>query len=517
MDLQATNTRIDSDTNTGNIHHSILSENYEEIATFLTDPSSLVTSTLLSAAITLKSSGVLRLLLMSSSADPNLVLETAASSEKSNEMLTALLEDRRISHGEALSKTLVIACELGRVSDVTLVLKHPRFPKKEHMTYVSTAIENNRDAVLRILLKEFALDEVDTYSAIAQVCKKKFVHCLVVLLGQPSKSCLDSVIRSRVIDSTIGKTRVIERYRDQLFLCALETYSIEIFSRMIEYLGTGSLSQACFTALVSPTKGEMFRLYIRKLETYQLRALLNRCIEEDKHCRVRDIESFGYPLDAKDVSLCVAQDSVKCLGFILSKGVPYCALPEPGSHKDHLCCLRQAVLKFKDDVCMMMLNTGTCQHTSSILELSIKYMCYKTAAVMISNSSDLSHSIVSTILATGSDILIKALIDSQVRISHEQIRECIVNKRIRALEIVCPRILIDVSWNDYCLLKEAASDLVLASTIYKALFSGQHLSQFEEGNREIPPELIVSHASTDDVKIEESTEKSDDVIFVRSI
>jgi len=424
------------------LENAIIGQDYCTVCLHL--QTTIITKRHLSLASMLPDAGILRLLLISPYANPNeILLEVLASEIKIAPAIPlALLEDTRIFFSDKDDAAMLKACERNNLQIVDLILRDSRFRDRNIHTYLLKALRYNAITVASLLLTNIHFNvRKQMKDVLLAACKTKNMTIIRTIMSHKTFNCSDLECYETAVES------------------ALKSDSNEVFIEVLNLTKSPLLTMKLFEQIITPSYGSYYRIYILRLyqenRTKDLRMLLNECIKIDCELKFREIcdlySTSNQIVDIKTVALCIDNKAENCLIYLLHLNIPYC---------DNIFCgLHHCVKNYKDVLGLILVEkAGSCQHAKASFVLSLRNLCYKTANTLLKDFEHVDVAI-GPILETCEDSLIQTLADKLTHIEPEHIRSSLIHRRITVIEILCSRFAIDLSWNNYELLRIAARDI----------------------------------------------------------
>jgi hypothetical protein len=417
--------------------------NYETLGKLMLDETFVVTKELLENSCLFDDSGILRLLLLHHTADPNLVLIDSV--EHSNiDIIIALIEDKRTI---ITPNIFITACKLGRHDVVKLFLKDIRFdPSKSATSYLYECIKNDKIEVVRCLIQD---DRIKPWilNGLINSCAYKNIPIFEEISKKFPFTLLDNVNSAKILINT-----------------AINSYDAELLKKVIIYTnGTGidlESAQACLPS----GKGSLFKVIIKKLDDKSLKKLLYICIQKNLSTKIGLIYELNkIKITVEEIIYSINNNSVHSLNKLIDLGV----LPCYGG----ICAIKGAIVNKKDDIISGLISNdnviNSCVHHIENLQLSISHKCYKTTKQFLDciangkkytqGSTKLSDRTLDNILYTGDTQLVGAMLQHVSVIPSYKIKKCMRKGYFDAIKIICENTVVDLSWNNYELLRYAAS------------------------------------------------------------
>ncbi len=418
----------------------ITNENYYEISQYLMRKETIVSKGCLILAIFLKTSGVLRLLLTKDNVDPNPILVEAAGTGNVD-IMTALLEDKRTIFIKGNCESLIAASSHNKSDIVSLLLADKRFNDSLHK-YAVIAIKHNALETLRIFCSDERFDPSEND------CESLIEAC---------------IIRNIDIINTILLHPKCKVFGCEVLIAASNTFNIDIFKAILNSYGKKKLSCKVIVENLKPGKGEMFKAIIMKVDDLSLEKILIHCIKNNHLCSMISICNLRrLTLDANILITCLETSSTdKALLKILEN---YDVSPCKG--EGDTCSIKKAIQLGQSEsaVCLMTVKktkdnlTFICTHASELLYMSVSNRCTSAAMLLLSHQENLSNQLIDAIILSQNETLVDDISKRLTSIDSEKIATCISKGHLRIVAIISTNINLDLTWNNYKLLRMAAND-----------------------------------------------------------
>ena len=435
-----------------NLKHAIQEKNLYLLADNLCrNPTMVINYDILACACTQDESAAIRLLLNHPTTDPNIILDQAMILGN-DDIVISLLESEKIKFSAEIDLSFSHACGYNRINIISLLLNDHRLiiNSGNAIAYLCTAIRNGALETLKLLCEDKRFDlTIDNYKALRVACLENKLDCVKYLMDHKSIDLST--------EEVIPFEEAIESCNEDIFGILLKKSKI----MKVPY----DITKKCF----EPSKMNMFRVLVEVLTGESLENLLQVCITKKSLIKIQYIHSTNRLVyNINYLLYAIREESTDVIKYFIEE----CKIDVCISNKCGILC---ALGRNNDLIAQYLINAdirGRCPHSKEVAELSIDNKCWHAAKSILSKPhmrTSITNEIIAQIINKKNSDVLQVVINNLSGYmtsaippleldQYKWLKLCIENNFAAGIKVICLSIELDLSWNNYELIRLGCKD-----------------------------------------------------------
>lgn len=411
--------------------------NYEKVAELIMNDDSIVDKESLLQSLYNKESGILRLLLMHKSANPNPILIEAINKD-CHEHITALLESPNLSLAtlNKVNPAIATACRKGMTTTVITMMSHPTFilyPEISHI-YLNEAIKSQQTDLIKILLADKKFEDItkDGYLVISTACQ------------------YDTNIGHNILGMLLKKTFVSSALCKEILIECLIKKNENAFAMILNVTQNNGikLGRNIVNICLSKDMISFFEILITYIVgDREIKSIIEMCIEEDKLSRLKML--LGKSKIDPEISHLIKSSeyrAVKCFDYLVERMTVFCG--------EYLCACKSLLSKHQDAEACRILNKFQCNHANSLAKVALNNYCWKSLVILLESPKiSMVPDLTGRILVNAPEEIVFSVISKIDEVDDCDIYKLLSLGKYRIIHALLDAKAINIDWNDYALLK----------------------------------------------------------------
>lgn len=211
-------------------------------------------------------------------------------------------------------------------------------------------------------------------------------------------------------------------------------------------------SQATQSMCTSRSKEQFFNVLIHMVTSKDLKKLLIRCLNMDLQDNIRSIHaSHRILFQTKFLTNLIKRKNWKLVRVLINHpyNIPVC--------DSEICICRVGIFTGADTLVKDMMAKNTCIHSHECLELCIDYGLQQAAVYLIHTADVINTQLITKAIFKNNITIAEAILCKTQKVDYECLLTLIENSKFLGMvELICSIIELDLSWNNYAMVKLAA-------------------------------------------------------------